>query len=152
MKPPLPAGYYGNAVVASSAATTAEELSKNLLQYAVELVRKAKSEATDAYVADLIGMSVHPSFMGEARFYAVSDLTHLGFDQVDVGWGTAAYGGVAKAVAYWILGQINWYINFKYEKGDEGIIAPVFLPLDAMELFIQQLHIMKNSGFNKSAL
>lgn len=154
MKPPLPAGYYGNAVVASSAATTADELSKNPLHYAVELVRKAKSEATDEYVVDQMGMSdqMVASFMVAARLYVLSDLTHAGFDQVDVGWGTAAYGGVAKAVADWIPAQTNWYINFKDEKGDDGIIVPVSLPLDAMELFVRQLHIMKTSGFNKSAL
>lgn len=92
----------------------------------------------------------------EGRIYAVSDLTsrRLGFEQVDIGWGKAVYGGVAKAVIDWIEEPVSWYIPLKDDKGEEGIIVPVCLPFDAMEMFAKQLQMMitTTSNFNISSL
>ncbi|KAL0308847.1 UNVERIFIED_CONTAM: Benzyl alcohol O-benzoyltransferase [Sesamum radiatum] len=44
--PPLPAGYYGNTFALPLAIAIAENLSKNPLSYALELVRKAKADVT----------------------------------------------------------------------------------------------------------
>ena len=41
--PPLPAGYYGNAIVASAILTTAGKLCQNPIEYALELVKTAKA-------------------------------------------------------------------------------------------------------------
>ncbi|KAK4430464.1 Benzyl alcohol O-benzoyltransferase [Sesamum alatum] len=96
--PPLPAGYYGNAVAFSTAITTAGSLSKKPLDYALELVRKMKSKVTAEYVKSVVDLMVirgRPHFT-TARTYVVSNLTRAGFENVDFGWGTAAYGGPAK--------------------------------------------------------
>ena len=49
LNPPLPKGYYGNADAISLAVATAGELCENPLEYALELVRKAKADVTDEY-------------------------------------------------------------------------------------------------------
>lgn len=159
MNPPLPMGYYGNGIVFPAAVTTAEKLSENPLHYAVDLVRKAKKKATDEFVRSVVDQMVmreRADFMNE-RIYVVSDLTRAGFEQIDIGWGKAVYGGVAKGVADWVPERVTWYIPFKNNKGEEGIMVPVCLPLNAMEVFVKQLQKMMaaartTSEFNISAL
>ncbi|XP_057807283.1 benzyl alcohol O-benzoyltransferase-like [Salvia miltiorrhiza] len=144
MKPPLPVGYYGNVIAAPLAVTTAEEISKKPLQFAVELVRKAKEEATDEYLRSLIDLMVmrgRPIYAPRNN-YMVSDLTHGGFEQVDVGWGTAAYGGISIGVS-----GATWYIPFK-----NGIVVPVSLPLKSMQVFHKQLQMMMAAARTTSAL
>ncbi|KAH6799367.1 hypothetical protein C2S51_035851 [Perilla frutescens var. frutescens] len=144
MNTPLPEGYYGNGVVFPTAVTTAEKLSNNPLHYAVELVWKAKCEATDEYVrsvTDLIVTKDRPSLTAAARSYIVSDMTHRGFEQVEFGWGKAAYGGIAKVVHDRNPGRTTWHLPFKNKMGEEGIMVPVCLPVNAMEDFVKQLQM-----------
>ncbi|XP_042035059.1 benzyl alcohol O-benzoyltransferase-like [Salvia splendens] len=151
MKPRLPIGYYGNVIVFPVVVTTAGELSKNPLHYAVELVRKAKREVvTDEYlrsVASLMVMRDRPS-MTEANTYVVSNMTHVGFEQMDVGWGTAEYGGMSKGI-YRPTGkiQIAWYSPFK-----DGFVVPVSLPLESMKVFENKLQVMMTTAPKPSSL
>ncbi|XP_057806869.1 benzyl alcohol O-benzoyltransferase-like [Salvia miltiorrhiza] len=156
MNPPLPLGYYGNALAALPAVTTAEELSKKPLHLAVELVRKAKEEATEEYlrsVADLMVMRGRPpsgpilTKIGPgANYYMVSDFTHGGFKQVDLGWGAAAYGGIAIGVDCPFY-QTTWYVSF-----NNVIVVPVCLPLKALQIFEKQLQMMMMAARTTSAL
>ena len=83
----LPLGYYGNAFVFPAQLTTAAMLCRNPLGYAVELIRKAKAKMTKEYVRSVIDLIV---IRGRSHFttigsYIVSDLTRVGFDEVDFG-------------------------------------------------------------------
>ncbi|GFQ02934.1 benzyl alcohol o-benzoyltransferase, partial [Phtheirospermum japonicum] len=156
--PPLPEGYYGNAFAFPVAISAAGELSKNPLHYAVELIRKTKLEVTEEYmrsVADLMVIRGRPHFT-VVRSYLVSDLTHAGFQEVDFGWGKAAYGGAAKGGVGAIPGVASFYIPSKNNKGDSGIVVPICLPMDAMDVFTKEVEMMlkrdDNSIFIASAL
>ncbi|KAM2787966.1 hypothetical protein COP1_008667 [Malus domestica] len=72
--------------------------------------------------------------------YVMSDLTRAGFREVDFGWGKAAYGGPAK-------GRVvaSYYIPFRDNRGEDGIVVPVCLPAVAMEKFIKELDAMLNA-------
>ncbi|KAI3462217.1 hypothetical protein Pfo_018880 [Paulownia fortunei] len=145
--PPLPDGYYGNAFAFPVAIATAENLSKNPLHYALELVRKTKSAVTEEYmksVADLMAIKGRPHFT-VVRTYLVSDVTHAGFGEVDFGWGKAAYGGPAKGGVGAIPGVASFYIPFKNNKGENGIVVPVCLPANAMKVFVKELEMMLKS-------
>lgn len=75
--------------------TTAGKLLENPLHYAVELVMKSKRNATDEYVrstADFMMVRGRPSFSA-VRILVASYL--VGVEEVDIGWGKAAYGGPA---------------------------------------------------------
>ncbi|KAF8378950.1 hypothetical protein HHK36_028375 [Tetracentron sinense] len=122
---PLPAGYHGNAFAFPAAVATAEKLCKNPLEYALELVKKTK--ANREYLMAIKG---RPVFQLEDA-YIVSDLTRLGFREVEFGWGNAVYGGPAAAIP----DIISFLTPFKNGKGEDGIVVPVCLPWPAMERF-----------------
>ncbi|KAH6827284.1 HXXXD-type acyl-transferase family protein [Perilla frutescens var. hirtella] len=146
LNPPLPEGYYGNAIVYPAAVTSADKLLKNPLQYAVELVKKAKHEATEEYVKSVVDLMVvrgRPDLTG-VRTYLVSYAK--GFDEVDVGWGKAAYGGVARAGVDSFPRAVSYFMPYKNDKGEDGILVPICLPPKPMELFINELHKMMVRG------
>ncbi|KAJ4847762.1 hypothetical protein Tsubulata_038023, partial [Turnera subulata] len=64
--PPLPRGYYGNAIVCPVALAAASDLTQNPLGYALELVKMAKAQLSRDYfssVASLMATKGRPSYM-----------------------------------------------------------------------------------------
>ncbi|XP_042033554.1 benzyl alcohol O-benzoyltransferase-like [Salvia splendens] len=130
---------------------TTGELSKNPLHYAVELVMKAKHEAvTGEYlrsVANVMVMRDRPNLTA-ANTYIASNLTHMSIKQMDVGWGTAAYGGALKGI-FWPTDiiQVAWYLGFK-----DGFVVPVSPPLESMKVFEKHLQVMTTTAPAASSL
>ncbi|XP_077244714.1 benzyl alcohol O-benzoyltransferase-like [Tasmannia lanceolata] len=145
-KPPLPAGYYGNALAFPVAISTAEKLCEKPLGYALELVKKAKEEVSQEYVesvADLLVLRGRPHF-AVVNAYLVSDLTHAGLERVDFGWGRPLYGSVPNAGVGNIEGVASFYIPFRNVEGEDGILVPLCLPGPAMERFVVELEAFIN--------
>ncbi|KAL0289850.1 UNVERIFIED_CONTAM: Benzyl alcohol O-benzoyltransferase [Sesamum angustifolium] len=143
--PPLPAGYYGNVVASPLAISTAESLCKQPLHFALELVMEAKSKVTEDYiksVANLMVIKGRPHFAADVRTYIVSDVTHLGSDSLDYGWGTPVFGGPAKGGVGVIPGLLSFNIPFTNKKGEKGKLVPICLPENAMEVFAKELETM----------
>ncbi|OMO99203.1 hypothetical protein CCACVL1_03891, partial [Corchorus capsularis] len=139
--PPLPSGYYGNAFAFPVAVAEAGKLCQNPLGYALELVKQAKADVTEEYMkslADLMVIKGRPHFT-VVRSYLVSDVTRAGFGDVDFGWGKAVYGGPAKGGVGAIPGLASFLIPFKNKKGEAGIVLPITLPAQAMEIFVKEL-------------
>ncbi|CAK7357358.1 unnamed protein product [Dovyalis caffra] len=117
--PPIPKGYYGNVVAMPVSTTTVGNLCSNSLGYALELVRKAKFEVNEEYMkslADLI--AIKRGQLKSVQPYELTDLRHIGYDQVDYGWGEAVYSGTPNAWPYDnILGAATYYVPFKTKKG-----------------------------------
>nr|ACJ85557.1 unknown [Medicago truncatula] len=152
--PPLPNGYYGNAFAFPVAVTTAGKLMENPLGYALELVKKAKSDVTQEYmhsVADLMVIKGRPHFT-VVRSYLVSDVTRAGFGDVEFGWGKAVYGGPAKGGVGAIPGVASFYIPFKNAKGEEGLVIPLCLPAQAMEKFVKELDSVLKNNINQPTI
>jgi len=134
---PLPEGFYGNAFAFSAAATTAGELCRGDLGYALDLVRKAKSAVTYDHLlslAELMVLTGRP-ICPLTRTNIVSDVSHAGFKTIDFGWGEAVYGGPAKAGEGPVPGVTNYFLRSRNAKGEDGTIVPICLPKDAMEKF-----------------
>ncbi|KAJ4952652.1 hypothetical protein NE237_029484 [Protea cynaroides] len=135
---PFPVGYYGNVFAYPTAVTSAEKLCKNPLEYALELVKKAKGDVTEEYmrsVADLMVLKGRPRFAW-VRAYVVSDLTRIGFSELDFGWGKPVYAAAAEA------GVASFHIPFKNHKGEDGILVPIWLPELAMERLVKEIESM----------
>nr|BCK60965.1 benzoyl-CoA transferase 3 [Scoparia dulcis] len=136
----LPTGYYGNAFAYPAAVSSVEELVSKPLEYAVELVMRAKSMMSEEYiksVADLMVTRGRPHFNVEGT-YLVSDNRHVGFEDVDFGWGKAVYGGVAKGG----IGEIpivSFYIPVENIKGEKELVVPICLPDNAMKTFVKEI-------------
>lgn len=152
--PPLPRGYYGNGFAFPVAVATAGNLCAKPLGYALELVKKAKAEVTEEYmrsVADLMAIRGRPHFT-VVRSYLVSDLTHAGFGEVDLGWGKPVYGGSAKGGVGAIPGVASFYIPFTNKAGEKGVVVPICLPAPAMDRFVKELEtLLKQDQPRKSA-
>ncbi|XP_050221523.2 benzyl alcohol O-benzoyltransferase-like [Mercurialis annua] len=149
----IPKGYYGNGFVLSTAVSTAGELIKNSIGYALELLRKTKAVMTREYVqstADTLVIKGRALFPVEGT-YIISDVRSSGFRDVDFGWGKAIYGGPAKAIP--ILA--SFFVAFENQKGENGILVPLCLPSQVMERFVKELQIMlqgANSNDGKLAI
>ncbi|KAI4310459.1 hypothetical protein MLD38_035437 [Melastoma candidum] len=142
LNPPLPMGYYGNAIVFPAAITTAEKLSTNPLAYALDLIKKAKACATEEYVKSVLDLLVargRPHFT-VARSFIVSDLARVRAGDMDLGWGKPKYSGPAVGVIGARPGTSSFYIPYKNGKGEEGMVVPMCLPAAAMDRFEGELN------------
>ncbi|XVF27542.1 hypothetical protein REPUB_Repub14bG0117000 [Reevesia pubescens] len=90
IKPPLPAGYWGNGCVAMYAKVSAKDLIELPLWKTAELIKKSKSNASDEYVRSFIDLQELHYEEGITAGKGVSGFTdwrHLGHSAVDFGWG-----------------------------------------------------------------
>ncbi|KAJ0519135.1 putative benzyl alcohol O-benzoyltransferase [Helianthus annuus] len=137
--PPVPVGYYGNVMAFAAAISTAGDLCNKPLGYALELMMKVKSDVTKGHIRSISDLM---AFKGRLYFtdinaYTVSDLTSARFDEVDIGWGKAAYGGAAKGRP-----GMSYLVPYTNNKGEPGIAIPVCLPSGVMERFVKELNNM----------
>ncbi|KAJ4841377.1 hypothetical protein Tsubulata_033360 [Turnera subulata] len=141
--PPLPRGYYGNAIVCPVALATASDLTRNPLGYALELVKKTKAQLSRDYfssVASLMVTTGRPCYV-LARTFELSDITHVGLSEWDYGWGKAVCGGPADAGDPEFFG-CGYLVPFTNQKGEKRIVASFSLPALAMERLSRELKTM----------
>lgn len=141
--PSLFIGYYGNCIAFSAAVTTAKELCGNQLGYAVELIRKAKTQVTEEYMHSLADCMVikERCLFTTGRTCMVSDWTRANLSEVNFGWGETMYGGVVKGGIGSYLGG-TYIVPHKNAKGEEGLIFPICLPPEDMKRFAKELDDM----------
>ncbi|KAJ4951315.1 hypothetical protein NE237_028147 [Protea cynaroides] len=137
-EPPLPVGYYGNALANTVAISSAAKLCKNPVGYALELVKRAKANVTEEYMRSLVDLIAlkGPPPITFVRTYVVSDLRGAGFKEVDFGWGQPVYGGPA------LVKMTSFYIPFRNNKGEDGIVVTFYLTRPAMERFEKEIESM----------
>lgn len=136
-EPPIPEGFYGNAVCLACTKTTAGDLAKKPLSFAVKLIQEAKKSVNDEYmrsVIDLMELKGRPLFTVVGS-YVISDCTKIGFQDVDFGWGRPAYGGPAEGGVGAVPGLSSFLIPYQTRQGVKGIVVPVCLPSAAMKIF-----------------
>jgi hypothetical protein len=132
----LPAGYYGNAIVASTVLADAAALRGGSLGDAVALVRRGKAAVTTEYVRSQVDERV---LLGRrlflpANMFALSDARRLGFDRVDFGWGEPVFAGPAVP----LIGG-SFLIAVKDRDGEDAVVVPVLLPRMAMDRFAAEV-------------
>lgn len=143
--PPIPSGFYGNAFAVRVAISTAAELSTKPIAYALELVQKSKETATEEYIIsidELMVLKDNPNLisMVSNNYFLVSDVTRFGSDKLDFGWGPPLYAGIAKGGVGPIPGLSTFYMSVNNGKGNKGIVIPICLPENAMDIFVKELN------------
>ncbi|KAL2333550.1 hypothetical protein Fmac_014763 [Flemingia macrophylla] len=140
--PPLPDGFYGNAIVFPLEGTTVKNLLCRPLEYSLELVKKAKYKANEDYVhsvLELIAKKERPFYFRSGSFM-VTDHTKAGFQDVNFGWGTPLYNGIAEGGLGNMLGA-SAYVPHTNSKGEEGKVVMMCMPEYAMKCFRKRLTI-----------
>ncbi|KNA04426.1 hypothetical protein SOVF_199920 [Spinacia oleracea] len=136
--PPLAKGYYGNACAFPAVCAKAGDICNNKVEYILELIRKAKNEVNEEYMRSIMDLMVtkdRPHFSVH-QSYVVSDLRHLGFADVDFGWGKPVFGGPGSNGS---VPDASFFISFKNIKGETMIMVPISLPVHAMDVFVKEL-------------
>ncbi|KVH97037.1 spermidine coumaroyl-CoA acyltransferase [Cynara cardunculus var. scolymus] len=90
VKPPLPAGYWGNGCVPMYVQLTAGELTERPIWETAEMIKKSKRNATNEYVHSFIDfqeLNYEKGINAGKRVSAFTDWRHLGHSTVDFGWG-----------------------------------------------------------------
>lgn len=93
-KPPLPEGFYGNAISCACVAVSAKVVHEAALWDLVRMMKEEKARLTDEYLRSAIDfLELHPPNQqvgppSAAELY-LSDWSRLGWSVVDFGWGDA---------------------------------------------------------------
>nr|XP_043623785.1 3'-N-debenzoyl-2'-deoxytaxol N-benzoyltransferase [Erigeron canadensis] len=90
VKPPLPAGYWGNGCVPMYAQTTAGDLIDKPIWETSELIRNSKRNVSNEYVHSFIDyqeLNYEKGINAGKNVSAFTDWRHLGHSTVDFGWG-----------------------------------------------------------------
>ncbi|CAD6337410.1 unnamed protein product [Miscanthus lutarioriparius] len=123
LDPPLPPGYFGNAVVRTSVSATAGELVGNPVGYAARCALAATSQGNDYarslvdYLEGVDAMNLPRSGISPAHLRAIS-WVGMSLYKADFGWGAPAFMGPA----------LMYYSGFVYvmnAAGKEGALALV---------------------------
>ncbi|KAJ7957211.1 omega-hydroxypalmitate O-feruloyl transferase-like [Quillaja saponaria] len=129
-EPPIPEGYFGNAIVLTNSLCSAGELLDNPLSFTVELVKKAVNMVTEGYMRSAIDYfemtRARPSL---AATLLITTWSRLSFHTTDFGWGEPiASGPVA-------LPEKEVILFLSHGKERKSINVLLGLPASAMKIF-----------------
>ncbi|KAH9290588.1 hypothetical protein KI387_034705 [Taxus chinensis] len=131
--PPLPKGYYGNAAGNACAMDNVQDLLNGSLLRAIMIIKKSKVSLNENIRATTV---MRPSTidvnMKHESTVGLSDLRHLGFNEVDFGWG---YALNASLVQHGVI-QHNYFLFLQPSKNmNGGIKIAMFMPQSKVKPF-----------------
>ncbi|KAK2445308.1 omega-hydroxypalmitate O-feruloyl transferase [Trifolium repens] len=128
--PPIPKGYFGNAIVLTNSLCKASDLLENPFSFSVGLVHKAIDMVTDSYMRSAIDYfevtRARPSLTGTLL---ITTWTKLSFDTTDFGWGEPLCSGPVT------LPDKEVILFLSHGQGRKGISVLLGLPVSAMKRF-----------------
>jgi omega-hydroxypalmitate O-feruloyl transferase len=128
--PPIPKGYFGNAIVLTNSLCKASDLLENPFSFSVGLVHKAIDMVTDSYMRSAIDYfevtRARPSLTGTLL---ITTWTKLSFDTTDFGWGEPLCSGPVT------LPDKEVILFLSHGQGRKGISVLLGLPDSAMKRF-----------------
>nr|QDM39172.1 BAHD acyltransferase-like 02 [Taxus x media] len=150
LQPPLPQGYCGNAIILAYTDTTAADLINNGLSFATKLVHDAKAKVNEEYVRsviDLIELRPVPSPPGVKRgigLLVISNISRIGYHEIDFGWGKAVYGGDSMHTLPRTMSPFISVVD--RNSGKVEIAAALCLPASAMQVIEAEIVKLKMSS------
>nr|KYP76175.1 3'-N-debenzoyl-2'-deoxytaxol N-benzoyltransferase [Cajanus cajan] len=153
LDPPLPEGYYGNAIVDADIILTVRELNEKPLHEVVRLIRESKRVACNVdyvrkYINTLETEQEDLDVKGSGAFFTMTDWRHLGFlENLDFGFEELVNTVPAPCDMF---GSVDLCIFSSLSKLDSsmkgGVRIFVSLPCDAMIKFKEEMEAL--SFFN----
>ncbi|KAH6819560.1 hydroxycinnamoyl-CoA shikimate/quinate hydroxycinnamoyl transferase [Perilla frutescens var. frutescens] len=138
LQPPLPPGYFGNAVFKATHIALSGEVESNSLKIRVSKIRKTLEKMNDEYLRSAIDyLEVHGGLPPNARGTGLYKSPNLGitswarlpFYDSDFGWGRPFYVGLGAIPAEGHL------IVMPSPIGDDNLYLAIALPEEQMKLF-----------------
>ncbi|XP_076941542.1 spermidine coumaroyl-CoA acyltransferase-like [Bidens hawaiensis] len=120
VKPPLPAGYWGNGCVPMYVKTTAGDLIEKPIRETAELIKKSKRNVSDEYVHSFIDyqeLNYKKGINAGPRVSAFTDWRHLGHSTVDFGWGGPV---TVLPLSRKLLGSVEPCFFLPYSEASQG--------------------------------
>ncbi|KAI4318695.1 hypothetical protein MLD38_032368 [Melastoma candidum] len=146
VNPPLPKGYYGNAIISSCAITTAGRLCGNPLEYTIDLVMGTKARITDEYVRSFTDLMVERGKppVTAFGFYLVTDLTKSSIFAADFGWGkpVLTIPDEIKPPEN-SIGDVNFFSRVRGCDQVDRVAVSMHLPEQAMKRLSHQIDNLK---------
>ncbi|XP_074265306.1 benzyl alcohol O-benzoyltransferase-like [Silene latifolia] len=139
--PPLGKENYGNACALPVVCAKVNDICEHDIGYVLELIRKTKGKINEEYMRssmDLLVTKDRPDYYRN-QTYAVSDLRHLGFTDVDFGWGKPVFAGPASNEA---IPDASLFISYKNKDGESMIMVNISLPPESMKVFLKEVEEM----------
>ncbi|KAB2609087.1 omega-hydroxypalmitate O-feruloyl transferase-like [Pyrus ussuriensis x Pyrus communis] len=94
LEPPVPEGFFGNAILLTHALCSAGELLENPFSFAVGLVDKAVKMVTDSYMRSVVDyFEVTRARPSLAATLLITTWSKLSFRTTDFGWGEPVFSG-----------------------------------------------------------
>ncbi|XP_061342944.1 omega-hydroxypalmitate O-feruloyl transferase-like [Gastrolobium bilobum] len=128
--PPIPEGYFGNAILLTNSLCKASELLKNPLSFAVGLIHKAIEMVTDSYMRSAIDyFEVTRARPSLTATLLITTWTKLSFHTTDFGWGEPLCCGPVT------LPEKEVILFLSHGQDRKNINVLLGLPASAMEIF-----------------
>ncbi|XP_027339319.1 omega-hydroxypalmitate O-feruloyl transferase-like [Abrus precatorius] len=128
--PPIPKGYFGNAIVLTNSVCKAGELLKNPLSFSVALIRGAIELVTDSYMRSAIDyFEVTRARPSLTATLLITTWTRLSFHTTDFGWGEPLCSGPVT------LPEKEVILFLSHGQERKSINVLLGLPASAMEIF-----------------
>ncbi|KAG9130763.1 hypothetical protein Leryth_012702 [Lithospermum erythrorhizon] len=133
--PPIPQGYFGNAIVLTNSLCNAGEIVDNPLSFSVKLVQDAVKMVTDSYMRSAIDyFEVTRARPSLAATLLITTWSKLEFHMADFGWGEPLQSGPVA------LPEKEVILFLSHGKERKTINVLLGLPASAMETFEQLMH------------
>ncbi|CAA2966482.1 omega-hydroxypalmitate O-feruloyl transferase-like [Olea europaea subsp. europaea] len=135
-EPPIPEGYFGNAIVLTNSLCKAGELVDNPFSFTVKLVQEAVKMVTDGYMRSAIdyfeATRARPSLTATLL---ITTWSRLSFHTTDFGWGEPVLSGPV------VLPEKEVILFLSHGKERKSINVLLGLPAPAMKTFEQLMQI-----------
>lgn len=149
VKPPLPAGYWGNGCVPMYVQAKAGDLVDQPIYKTAQLINKSKYNVSDGYVRSFIDfqeLHYHEGITAGAKVSGFTDWRHLGHSTVDFGWGGPV---TVFPLSRNLLGSVEPCFFLPYSSANEGkkdgFKLSVYLQEHAVSGFREDMDKLKNS-------
>ncbi|KAI3927480.1 hypothetical protein MKW92_005163 [Papaver armeniacum] len=134
--PPLPKGYFGNAVTVTTCQSNSQELLDKPISYAIGLVQKSIKSVTNSYLRSGIDhYELNRSMASIASTVMIGPWIRLSFSSADFGWGEPIASGpvsllLKEAILFLSLGDDSKTIN-----------VVLGFPVSSMKIFQEMMEI-----------